>query len=113
MVVILGSTSKSQRDCGTVRRRSGGGGGVGIESSCLSTISRSVKVMQHNKSVQAPVSVHGQKKKHCQGCKKEVRKSESANELKNEELIILPIFTLQCHIHTSLRKEKHKYIYFL
>lgn len=62
MVVILGSASKSQRDCGTVRRRSGGGGrgGVGIESSCLSTISRSVKVMQHNKSVQAPVSVRSQ-----------------------------------------------------
>lgn len=61
MVVILGSASKSQRDCGTVRRRSGGGrGSAGIESSCLSTISRSVNVMQHNKSVQALVSVCGQ-----------------------------------------------------
>lgn len=61
MVVILGSASKSQRDCGTVRRRSGGGrGSTGIDSSCLSTISRSVNVMQHNKSVQALVSVCGQ-----------------------------------------------------
>lgn len=83
MVVILGSASKSQCDCGTVRRRSGGGGrgGVGIESSCLSTISRSVKVMQHNKSVQAPVSVRGQvpgvNKKRCQEGSQEVRSRES------------------------------------
>lgn len=61
MVVILGSASKSQCNCGTNRQRSGDGrGGAGIESSCLSTISRSVNVMQRNKSAKAPVSVRGQ-----------------------------------------------------
>lgn len=34
--------------------------GAGIELSCLSTISRSVSVMQRNKSAQPPVSVCGQ-----------------------------------------------------
>lgn len=86
MVVILGSASKSQRDCGTVRRRSGGGGrgGVGIESSSLSTISRSVKVMQHNKSVQALVSVRGQVLGVEKNCQQEVRSCESAEIIKNQ-----------------------------
>lgn len=61
MVVIPRSASKSQRDHGTDRQRSSAGrGGAGIESRCLSTISRSVSVMQRNKSAQAPVSVRGQ-----------------------------------------------------
>lgn len=92
MVVILGSASKSQRDRGRDRRRSGDGrGGSGIESSCLSTISRSVNEVQLSKSAQTPVSVHGQvlgeKRKNCArvagGSESDIPYCESVPMVKN------------------------------
>lgn len=62
MVVIEGSASKSQRGPRNSRaaERRWPWRHAGIELSCLSTISRSVSVMQRNKSAQAPVSVRVQ-----------------------------------------------------
>ena len=60
MVVIRGERHQITAQQRTVRRWSGGDrGGSGIELSCLSTISRSVSVMQCNKSAPPPVSVCG------------------------------------------------------
>lgn len=111
MVVILGSASKSQRDRGTDRRRSGNGrGGAGIESNCLSTISRSVNVMQRNKSAQAPVPDRSQ----VLGKTKTVSEQQEAEKLTYcESVYMVKNFSFSIDVaHNFMLRGRNIFIFF-